>query len=244
MLLKFAKWLVGILLLPVCVVASLVFWGLLQAVAQAHGGATVLPVPALALVGGFGLWMVIFALFPSPARSYILAHELTHALWGLMMGASISKISVHDDHGAVVLSKTNFLITLAPYFFPLYTVLVIGLYYLLWLFYPVERYDLVWLGLIGFTWSFHLTFTVTALLQRQSDIRDQGRLFSYTVIYLANIIGICAWVVLVSSASPADVLRLTERATYRTCGWCVHLVNVIEPRVRVVKASVMHALNL
>ncbi len=237
MLLKFAKWVVGILLLPVCVVASLVAWGLLQAAAQAHGTDTFLPVPALALLGGFGLWLLIFAIFPRPVRSYILAHELTHALWGLMMGASISKISVEDDHGAVVLSKTNFLITLAPYFFPLYTAMIIGLYYLLGIFYPVERYYLAWLGLIGFTWSFHLTFTVAALLQRQSDIRDQGRIFSYAVIYLANIIGICAWVVLVSSASTHDVLRLTENAARRTHRWGVRLVELIDTQVRLIKAS-------
>ncbi len=218
MILKLLKFMVGLVLLPVCVVASQVLWGLFQAAARTET-AVFLPLPALALLSGFVLWLAIFMLFPRPVRSYILAHELTHALWGLVMGASISKISVKEDRGAVVLSKTNFLITLAPYFFPLYTVLLIGVYYLLMLFRPVERFHLLWLGLVGLTWGFHVTFTVSALLQRQSDIRDQGRLFAYAVIYLANVLGICLWVIMVSDATLADATALGTDAGRRVWLW-------------------------
>ena len=210
-MLKLLKFMIGLLLLPVCAVVSQVLWGLLQAAARTET-AVFLPLPALALFAGFVLWLVMFMLFPRPVRSYILAHELTHALWGLLMGASIARISVKEDRGAVVLSRTNFLITLAPYFFPLYTVLLIGLYYLLMLFYPVERYHLLWLGLVGLTWGFHVTFTVSALLQRQSDIRDQGHLFAYTVIYLATVLGICLWVIMVSDATFAETVNLATDA--------------------------------
>jgi len=146
---------------------------------------------------------------------------VSRVLWGLLMGASIARISVKEDRGSVVLSKTNFLITLAPYFFPLYTVLLIGLYYLLMLFYPVERFHLLWLGLVGMTWGFHLTFTVSALLQRQSDIRDQGRLFAYAVIYLANVLGICAWVIMVSDATLAEAAALSLAAGKTVWLWLV-----------------------
>ena len=219
-MLKLFKVMMGLLLLPVCVVVSRVLWGLLQAAARTES-AVFLPLPALALLSGFVLWLAAFMLFPRPVRSYILAHELTHALWGLLMGASIARIRVKEDRGSVVLSKTNFLITLAPYFFPLYTVLLIGIYYLLMLFYPVERFHLLWLGLVGMTWGFHLTFTVCALLQRQSDIRDQGRLFSYAVIYLANVLGICAWVVLVSDATAAEAATLSAAAGKTVWQWLV-----------------------
>lgn len=218
MLLKLFKFMLGVLLLPLCVVISRILWELLQAAARSDTSAY-LPLPALALLTGFVLWVAMFTLFPRPVRSYILAHELTHALWGLLMGASIAKISVKEDHGSVVLSKTNFLITLAPYFFPLYTVMVIVLYYLLMLFYPVERFHLWWLGLVGLTWGFHLTFTVSALLQRQSDIRDQGRLFSYSVIYLANVLGICLWVVMVSDATFEDAVAMGQLAGQTVWEW-------------------------
>lgn len=224
MLLKLFKFILGLLLLPVCVAASHVLWGLLQAAARTES-AVFLPLPTLALLSGFGLWLALFMLFPRPVRSYILAHELTHALWGLLMGASIAKISVKEDHGSVVLSKTNFLITLAPYFFPLYTVLVIGLYYLLVLFYPVERFHLFWLGLVGLTWGFHLTFTVSALLQHQSDIRDQGHLFAYAVIYLANVLGICLWVIIVSDATFDEAATLSLAAGQTVWQWLLAAIH-------------------
>jgi hypothetical protein len=227
-MLKFIKFIIGILLLPLCVVAAQVCWGLLETAAR-PASAALLPAPALALVSGFMLWLAVFSLFPRPVRSYILAHELTHALWGLLMGASISKISVKEDRGAVILSKTNFLITLAPYFFPLYTVLAIGLYYLLGRCCDVTRYYLLWLGLVGATWGFHLTFTVSALLQRQTDIRDQGRLFSYTVIFLANVIGICAWVISVSSATVAAAAKLSSEYGIGVWGWITDSANRLWP---------------
>jgi len=219
-MLKLLKFMIGLLLLLGCAVVSQVLWGLLQAAARTET-AVFLPLPALALFAGFVLWLVMFMLFPRPVRTYILAHELTHALWGLLMGASIAKISVKEDRGSVMLSKTNFLITLAPYFFPLYTVLLIGLYYLLMLFYPVERFHLFWLGLVGLTWGFHVTFTISALLQCQSDIRDQGRLFSYAVIYLANVLGICLWVVMVSDATAAEAAALGTDAGRVVWQWLV-----------------------
>jgi len=227
---KLIKFLIGLLLLPVCLAASQTLWGVLENAQPAT--ASLLPAPALALFAGFALWIAMFTLFPSPVRTYIFAHELTHALWGLLMGASIKKFNVKEDHGSVVLSKTNFLITLAPYFFPLYTVIVIATYSLLRLFYPVERFYLLWLALVGFTWGFHLTFTVSALLQRQSDIRQQGRLFSYTVIYLANVAGICAWVVFVTGITVRDALELAAVHGAGTVALLSAAVRFIAPRLR------------
>ena len=55
--------------------------------------------------------------------------------------------------------------------------------------------------MVGLTWAFHLTFTVSALLERQTDILEYGHVFSLAFIYLLNILEIGAWVVLVSSAT-------------------------------------------
>jgi len=229
---KFVKMLVGICLLFPCVVFTQVLWGLLL-VARPEPD-VFLPLPAVALIGGFLAWTVLFAFFPRPLRSYILAHELTHALWGLLMGASVSRIRVRGNHGSVVLSKTNFLITLAPYFFPLYTVLVILLYNILRQFYDLQPYALLWLGLVGFSWAFHATFTVNALLQRQTDIQQQGRIFSYTFIYLANVLGICLWILFVTQAGWHDLGALTSargRAAWFFCRWAAaHMAGVWDGR--------------
>ena len=124
------------------------------------------------------------------------------------MGARISKIKVSKKGGSVHLSKTNFLITLAPYFFPLYTVLVIVGYYVLTAFYDLSTYTPFWLSLIGFTWGFHLTFTITTLMLHQSDIQESGRVFSYAVIVLFNLLGLCLWIVAVGTPTLQDLETL------------------------------------
>jgi hypothetical protein len=160
-----------------------------------------IPPSIAAFGGGFILWLLIFILLPRPVRSYILAHELTHALWGILRGARVKNIKVAKEQGSVTLTRTDFLITLAPYFFPLYTFIVIVAYYILSIFFEMQRYELVWLGLVGFSWAFHVCFTITTLMQEQSDIKGCGYLFSYTVIYVANLLCVALWIVVVSEVT-------------------------------------------
>ena len=173
----------------------------------ASGSDWLIPPPSLAAGGGFALWLAVYYLLPSPVRTYVLAHELTHALWGVVMGARVRDIRVGRSGGYVALTKTNVLISLSPYFFPLYTMLLIAAYALLSCFRDMRPYYLLWLGLVGFTWGFHFTFTLTSLLQRQPDIEENGRLFSYAVIYLFNVLGLCLWTVAVTSVTLWDLVH-------------------------------------
>jgi len=197
------KFLIGLCLLPLVYasVRTLIDLALSLQPASMDG----IPLTLWGLCGGFALWLFLFFAAPRPMRTYVLAHELTHALWGAGMGARVSRLRVSDKGGSVRLSKTNFLITLAPYFFPLYTVLVILAYYVLLLFFELNRYEPFWLACIGFTWGFHLTFTVSMLLEHQSDIHEHGRIFSFSVILLFNVLGLCLWIVMVSSPTLGDV---------------------------------------
>lgn len=200
------RMLLGCVLLPLCYVVSRV---LVDIITDLHPDSlAAVPVTAWAMIAGFLLWQLTYFLMPRPIRTYVLAHELTHALWGLLMGARVSRLKVRRDSGSVTLSKTNVLITLAPYFFPFYTFLVIAVYAALHPFMAVERYSALWLGLVGYTWAFHFNFTLDTLMQRQTDIETYGRIFSYTVIYLVNILGVAVWVVMVSEATFED---LTDR---------------------------------
>ena len=114
---------------------------------------------------------------------------------------------------SVTLDKTNFVIALAPYFFPLYTILVIIGFYALALFFDLHTYEPFWLGLIGLTWCFHLTFTIRTLLQHQPDIHQHGRVFSYSIIYLANVLGVALWIVLIASPSLQTLAQVLGRET-------------------------------
>ncbi|MDF7800652.1 hypothetical protein P4C99_14335 [Pontiellaceae bacterium B1224] len=193
---KFIKMLIGVGLLPLCWAVSLSVYQLYQHSVKATADN---PLEVWALPVGFLLWVLLFFLMPRPIRTYVLGHELTHALWALMMGGRIGKMKVGKSGGHVELSKTNFLITLSPYFFPFYTFIIIAVYYLLGFAVNVEPYRLWGLAAVGFTWAFHVTFTISMLSENQPDIQEHGRLFSYSVIYCANVLIIGLWMVMVGS---------------------------------------------
>jgi hypothetical protein len=177
---KWVKTLIAIALLPVCVGAGRALW----LVIRASGSADTTWVPFLA---GAGCWGVVFLLLPKPMWIYVFGHELTHALWTWLFGGRVKRFKASSDGGHVVVSKTNFLITLAPYFFPLYAVLVIVAFligHLIWDWSPF----LAWFHLLlGAAYAFHVTLTWNILQTRQSDITSQGWLFSAVVIFLGNV---------------------------------------------------------
>jgi len=196
----------GLLLIPLCLIVTWAVVSLLQSMQPSSYSAV--SVSVIALVGGFAAWVTAYFALPRPVRSYVIAHELTHALWGYLTGANVFRMRLSRTSGSVVVSKNNVLITLAPYFFPLYTVIIILAYCIVSLFHDMGRYELAWLALVGFSWGFHVTFTVSTLLQHQSDVREYGRLFSYALICLLNVIGVGLWIVAVSSATLGQFWRL------------------------------------
>lgn len=193
---KFIKMWIGIGLLPLLWAVSVAAYQLYQSSANSNTGPGW---SAWALPIGFVVWVAVFFLLPRPFRTYVLGHELTHALWALLMGGRVGKMKVGKSGGHVELTKTNFIITLAPYFFPFYTVLVIAVYYLAGIWIDVANYQLWWLAAIGLTWAFHVTFTIHMLSQHQPDIHEHGRIFSYTVIYIMNVLVISLWMILVGT---------------------------------------------
>ena len=141
----------------------------------------------IAILGGAASWLVLFIMLPKPMRIYVFGHEFTHALWTWLFGGRVKKFKVTPQGGHVIITKTNFLIVLAPYFFPLYVVAVVVLFSLgNWIF-GWSRH-LVWFHLlVGAAYSFHVTLTWHALQTRQTDITSQGYLFSAVIIFLGNI---------------------------------------------------------
>ena len=178
---KWIKLIIALLLLPVCAGAASTLWFVLRA---GYGADTVW-VPLLA---GAAIWTTIFLMLPKPMWIYVFGHELTHAIWAWIFGGQVKKMKVTANGGHVVISKSNFLIVLAPYFFPLYAILVIFVFCLgNWLF-NWHSY-LVWFHLLlGATYAFHVTLTFHVLHTQQSDITGEGYLFSGVVIYLGNVI--------------------------------------------------------
>ena len=89
--------------------------------------------------------------------------------------------------GFSITNKSNVWIALSPYFYPIYSVLVVILYALGWLFWDMAPYT-CWLFLaLGVTWTFHISFTLWMIPKGQSDLTQHGTFFSLVVIYLMNL---------------------------------------------------------
>jgi hypothetical protein len=178
--LKWLKFFIAIVLLPVCVGGAMA----LGRVLAASGNAATVWVP---LLGGAACWLVVYQLLPRPAWIYVLGHELTHALWAWLFGGKVKRMKVSSKGGHVIVTKNNFLISLAPYFFPLYAIVVVLVFALGNLFWD-WRPELVWFHLLlGAAYAFHVTLTIETLRIEQSDITQHGYAFSGVVIFLGNL---------------------------------------------------------
>ncbi len=178
---KWVKMLIALVLLPVCFGAGQALWRVLRATEDAT---TVW----VAFLSGAACWVVIYLLLPKPAWIYVFGHELTHVLWTWLCGGRVKRFKASSRGGHVVVTKVNFLITLAPYFFPLYAVLVILVFvagHLLW---DWGAYRVWFHLLLGAAYAFHLTLTWHTLQTEQTDITSQGWLFSTVVVFLGNVI--------------------------------------------------------
>ncbi len=178
------KWLkvaLAFLLFPLCVGAI----GALARVLMISGQAKYFWIAA---TGGAACWFTVYALLPKPMWVYVFGHELTHALWTWLFGGKVKKFKVSALGGHVVITKSNFLIALAPYFFPLYTLLLVGIYGLGNWIWGWKAYSVWFHLLLGVTYAFHLSLTWYALKTEQSDITTQGFFFSAVVIVLGNLL--------------------------------------------------------
>ena len=177
---KWIKLIIAIALLPVCAGTFRALW----LVVSCCGSADTTWVPFLA---GAACWVVIFLTLPKPMWIYVLGHEFTHALWAWLFGGQVKKMKVTSSGGHVVISKTNFLIALAPYFFPLYVAIVVVVFAIGHLIWNWHGYFVYFHLLVGAAYAFHVTLTFHVLQTKQSDITSQGWLFSAVVIYLGNV---------------------------------------------------------
>lgn len=192
MLIKFLRALLGLALLPTCYALARSFCLVLL-----NSNAPL--VEGSCLLAGIVVFIICWFIFPHPVKAYVFGHELTHVIWGLLFFAKPSKFKVGSKGGSVNLTKTNVLITLAPYFFPFYTFLIIAIALIVELFVEPLPFIPLWLFMIGLTWAFHVFFTFETLCQSQPDIIVYGKMFSWPFIFIVNAIFVLLWVGVVTS---------------------------------------------
>ena len=133
-------------------------------------------------------YLVVHAVVLKPSYLYILSHEFMHAIATLLSGGRVKSMKVSSMGGSVSTTKGNIFIALSPYFFPLYTIIVVLVWSSVRFFLKTELNYSVFLFFIGFTLTFHLVLTIDFLKIRQTDLLHAGHFLSITLIYIVNVI--------------------------------------------------------
>jgi len=177
---KALKILLGLGLIPFCLGFT---WQLAATFFSAHYRPLF---PYYFFAGGL-TYLAVHFLFRRPIFTYVVGHELTHALFAMLFGGSVKSFHASDKGGRVTITKSNFIITLAPYFFPVYTFMALILY---WIARTADMHTATTAFLVflsGATFAFHLVLTFIFLQTDQNDIQEHGAIFSYPLIYLFNV---------------------------------------------------------
>ena len=170
------KLIIGILLIPISV--SLTF-SLVQNLSKVD----IFEKNQFLFVTGFISYLIVHIVFYKPVFAYIISHEITHALWAWVFGKEVKDIKASKESGHVTVSSTNAFITLIPYFFPFYSLLI-----LLIILIAQDKFIPYLIFLLGASFSFHLVLTLHSIAKGQKDLKDAGRIFSLSFVYFMNLI--------------------------------------------------------
>lgn len=136
---------------------------------------------------GAVVYLIIHTILFKPNVVYIFGHELTHALAAFISFGKVKSFKVSKKGGEVKTTKSNLFISLAPYFFPTYTIIVILLWITAKQFWDIRDFISLFLFAVGLTLTFHFVMTVEFLKTKQPDLIKSGYLFSIALIYFINI---------------------------------------------------------
>lgn len=193
---------IGLALLPFCWIFT---EAIVYAFAHAAPGNARLPFwkthEFLMFSAGAAIWLVWFGLClwiwrqPRPLTLYVWGHELMHVLIARIFGGRIKDYEISRDGGYIVTDRYNFLIALAPYLWPFASVPVLAIWGIFGSLPEAFHHREWFLGALGLTWMFHLSFTAWMIPIGQTDFAGPGRVFSLGLIYLANVILLSACLV-------------------------------------------------
>jgi len=174
---------IGLFMLPICLGVTCAFYDLLLTVNSIGK----LPI---FFISGLGAYFFIHFFIFQPNYLYVFGHEITHAFFAALCGSKIRSIHISAKGGSVTTNKNNFIISLSPYFFPIYTILFCLIFLCLQLFLKVQadNYTNIFIFSIGMSLSFHLVMTINTLRIKQPDLMETGYLFSLALIYIINIL--------------------------------------------------------
>jgi hypothetical protein len=182
------KFVVALFLVPLAWVLTVTF---LEALAESLHHGLLANQSFGCFAAGMLLFGVLYLLIPRTALMipYVLGHEVTHALWVKLFGGEVAdSFHVSTDGGHVLTDRVNTWIALAPYFFPIYSILVVTIYGAASLVADMTPFRWLLFLLLGVTLAFHLVFTCLLIAKGQPDLHYGGTFFSLMVIYGINLL--------------------------------------------------------
>lgn len=138
---------------------------------------------------GIGFYIVIWKkLFKNIANGWLATfeHELTHSIFALATFHKVTGFKATASNGGYVtysgVGGGNWLITIAPYFFPTLSALVLVVMYLS----PTQSHSIL-LGIFGFSMAYHMHSTWHETHYEQTDLKEVGFTFAWVFLPAANV---------------------------------------------------------
>lgn len=143
----------------------------------------------VALFGGFFLFFISRSMMDSSVKSNmeIVAHEMTHAFFALLTLHKVTGIRVEGDNSGGNMSfegEGNWLIVIAPYFFPLF-----GFFYMIAfsVYTHFAPSNLILNGILGFFIGYHLDTVGSQVHEKQTDLPKVSYKFCAMFLPAANL---------------------------------------------------------
>ena len=143
----------------------------------------------VALFGGFFLFFISRSMMDSSVKSNmeIVAHEMTHAFFALLTLHKVTGIRVEGDNSGGNMSfegEGNWLIVIAPYFFPLF-----GFFYMIAfsVYTHFAPSHLILNGILGFFIGYHLDTVGSQIHEKQTDLPKVSYKFCAMFLPAANL---------------------------------------------------------
>jgi hypothetical protein len=203
-LLAWLKW-------PVAIVAFVCLPGLVYALYIVLRGVVARPEPCVPFLIGAAVYAAVFLVVARRRVGFwtIVEHELTHALFAWATFHRVVGFSAMRGGGHIrYVGRGNWLIAIAPYFFPTFTLIVIAV--LTWL---PPRHLAIGGGILGASVAHHILATWSQTHRHQTDLREVGWLWSWLFLPSIN----------------AFVLGLVIAYAAGTRSVTAHLAHVREP---------------
>ena len=113
---------------------------------------------------------------------------MVHALASLSMGGKVAKVKVGKKEGQVQTNRSNAFVDLAPYFIPIYALLLCVVSFLAIRLFKIQNVQDLFFFLIGFFLTFHIVMTAEYLKAKQPDLTGLGSFLSLELIFLGNLL--------------------------------------------------------